>query len=79
MNSFCEIEDHVFSEMPVKEGFIMDYIQVVIKELLLECSVIAFNNAVDLRTPRIDKQMWDIGFSECLRFSAPLSVCQSLI
>lgn len=66
MNSPGEIEDHIFSKMLVKEGFIMDYIQVVIDELLPECSVTAFDNAVDLGTPRTDKQMRDIGFSECL-------------
>ncbi len=60
----------------------MNDIQVVIDEFLLDCFVIALNNADDLWTPGIDKQMGDICFSQSRknpRVSEPLSDCQSLI
>lgn len=47
MDSFGEIEEHIVREMLVKERLIMNDIQVAIDELLLKCSVISFNNAVN--------------------------------
>jgi len=35
MNSLAQAEDHIFSEMLMKQGFIMDDIQMVVDELLL--------------------------------------------
>jgi hypothetical protein len=65
MNSLGEIEDHIFGEMFMKQGFIMDDIQMVVDELLLERSVISLNNAVNLRASGIDKQMGNGSFLEC--------------
>ena len=66
MNSSGEVEEHIFSEMFMKKGLIMDDIQMGVDELLLERSVISFNNAVDLRAPGIDKQMGNRSFLQCL-------------
>ena len=63
MNSLGEIEEHILSEMLMKKGLIMDYIEVVVDKLLLDRSVIALNNAIDLRAPGIDKQMRNGSFS----------------
>ncbi len=64
MDSFCKIKDHILSKALMKERLIMDDIQMVVNELLLDGSVIALYNAVDLGAPRVDKQMGDIGFPE---------------
>jgi hypothetical protein len=70
MNSLGEIEEHILSEMVVKKRLVMNDIEMVIDEFLLDCSVIAFNNAVDLRTPGIDEQMGDSCFLQCpIKFS----------
>jgi hypothetical protein len=53
MNSLGEIEEHIFSMVVMEEGFIMNDIQMVIDKFLLDCPVIAFNNAVDLSVKRI--------------------------
>ena len=64
MNSFCKIEDNILSKVLMKERLIMDDVQMVVNELLLDGSVIALYNAIDLGAPRVDKQMGDIGLPE---------------
>lgn len=65
MNSLGEIEEHILCERLMKKWFIMDYIQVVVYKLLLERPVIALNNAVNLRSAGIYKQMGNGSFLSC--------------
>jgi len=66
MNSLGEVEDHILRKMLMEEGFIMDYIQMVVDKFFLDRSVISLNNTVNLGTSRIDKQMGNSCFLQCL-------------
>ena len=66
MNSFGEIENYIIRKMRMEKGFIMDNIQMVVYKFFLDRPVISLNNAVDLGTPRIDKQMGNICFLQSL-------------
>jgi len=57
MNSPGKVKDDILSKMLMEEGLVMDNIKMVIYKLFLKRSVVALNNAVDLRTPGITKQM----------------------
>ncbi len=50
----------------MEKAFIMDNIQMVVDKFFLDRSVISFNNAIDLWTPRIDKQMGNLCFLQSL-------------
>ncbi len=57
LDSLGIVKDKVVSKLLVEEFFVMDEVKVVIDELLLESSIVAFNIGIDLRTARIGKQM----------------------
>ena len=83
MNAFCKIEEHIFSQMLMKEGFIMDYIQVVIDELLrgvlLQRSIMLLILGHLGQINRCGILAFLSALSNAPRFSQPLSVCRSLI
>ena len=60
MNSLGIVEDQIFCQVEMKQWFVMDDIQVVVNELFLERSVVALNDAVNLGTAGITKQMRDL-------------------
>lgn len=66
MDSFRKIEEHIFSQMLMKERFIMDDVQMVINELFLDGPVIPLYDAVNPGAPWIDKQMGNLGLAEGL-------------
>ena len=66
MNSLGEIEEHIIRKMHMEEGLVMDNIQIVVNKFFLNRPVISLNNAIDLRTPRIDKQMGNVCFLQSL-------------
>ena len=62
VNAFGKVKEHVVGKVLMDEGLIVDDVEVVIDKLLLDCSVVAFDDAVDLGTSGIDEQMGDVGF-----------------
>ena len=57
VNSLGIVEDQIFCQVEMKQWFVMNDVQVVVNELFLERSVVALNDAVNLGTSGITKQM----------------------
>ena len=59
MGSLGVIKDKIIGQSVVKEGFIVDDVEVVIDEFLLDGAIVAFDEAIDFRAVGIREEMRD--------------------